>query len=177
MYHISNDKRAHRSAALICQGLAEKLQKKPYPEISITDVCAPGGVARTTFYRLFDTLDDVLLYQFDVLFEESLRQYSAGGSYAKIMLQSAMKDPALTAAIISSGRNDLFDFSTRTREGELLKALRLELSETDRQYCTPMLNQMAYAILRTWVRNGCKETADALYEIMKREIKVIADNL
>ena len=174
MYHIANDKRAHRSAALICQGLAETLRKKPYPEISITDVCAPGGIARTTFYRLFDTLDDVLLYQFDALFEESLQQYSAGASYARIMLQTAMKDPALTAAIISSGRNDLFEFSTRAREQSLLSALQLDLSETERRYCTPILNQIAYAVLRTWVRNGCQESEEELYEIMKREIRTIA---
>lgn len=177
MYHIAHDQRTRKSAALICEGLAEKLREKPYGEISITDVCAPRGIARTTFYRLFDTLDDVLLYQFDTLFEESLRRYSPGDSYAKVILQTAMQTPSLIAAIVSSGRNDLFDFSTRAKETAVLAALQLDVSKADRLYCTPMLNHMAYAVLSTWVRGGCRETEAELYQIMKREIGIISKNI
>ena len=96
--------------------LHEAPVKPQYGEIGITDVCAPRGVARTTFYRLFDTLDDVLIYQFDTLFEESFKQYTASPatekSYAKILLHIAMSNKPLLTAIIHSGRNDLFDFST-----------------------------------------------------------------
>ena len=65
MYHIKTDKRSQRSVKLFCEGLAEVLKKKDYQEISISDLCLETGMARTTFYRLFDIIDDVLLYQFD----------------------------------------------------------------------------------------------------------------
>ena len=88
MYHIKHDKRVYKSANLICDGLAEMLKVKSYDEISITDVCNINGIARTTFYRLFDTLDDVL-YQFDNLFEQSINKYKKdsdlGKSYAKMI--------------------------------------------------------------------------------------------
>lgn len=177
MYHIKDDKRAHQSAALLCAGLAGSLEEKPYKEISITEVCASCGVARTTFYRLFDTLDDVLLYQFDALFEKALRKRGAkepdGISYAKLLLDTVMQDKALTAAIVSSGRNDLFDFAARAKENAILRELRLDIGEGDRLYCTPMLNAMAAAVLRTWAVGGCRESADELYESMRRNIKRI----
>lgn len=177
MYHIIEDKRVYKSATLICEGLSEILKMKPYAEISITDVCAPKGVARTTFYRLFDTLDDVLLYQFDTLFEDSFRQYTSSPSpeqsYTKILLQIAMSNKALLTAIIHSGRNDLFDFSTRAKENALLQSIHLNIDEQDRTYCRPLLNHIAYAILSTWVNQGCKESSDELYQIMKKEINII----
>lgn len=177
MYHIINDKRAYKSAMLICEGLSEMLQKKHYEEISITDVCSPKGVARTTFYRLFDTLDDVLLYQFDALFEEGFRQYIASPpaekSYAKILLKIAMSNKPLLIAMIHSGRNDLFDFSTRAKENNLLRSIHLNIAEKDRIYCRSLINHIAYAILSTWVNQDCKESPDELYQIMKNEINII----
>lgn len=56
MYHIPNDKRSRKSAALICEGLAEKLREKPYDQISITDVCVPRGIAQTTFYGHYEDI-------------------------------------------------------------------------------------------------------------------------
>lgn len=120
MYHIKNDKRAYKSAILISESLADMLKEKKYDEISITDVCVARGVARTTFYRLFDTLDDVLIYQFDTLFEESIKQFTSvtnmGKSFARFMVEIAMNNRALVTAIVESGRSDLFDFSTRAKE-------------------------------------------------------------
>lgn len=177
MYHIINDKRAYKSASLISEGLSEMLQRKTYQDISITDVCAPKGVARTTFYRLFDTLDDVLLFQFDTLFEESLKQYTSSNvtekSYAKILLQIAMSNKSLLTAIIHSGRNDLFDFSTRNKENALLASINLNITERDKLYCRTLIHYIAYAVLSTWVEQGCKESSDELYQILKTEINII----
>lgn len=126
MYHIPNDKRSYHSAALICEGFAEKLREMPYEKINITNVCAPKGIARTTFYRLFDTLDDVLLYQFDSMFEESIRQYeNANEPLPQIILRIAICNQALICAILHSGRNDLFDFSTRNKKGVIIQNLKL----------------------------------------------------
>lgn len=181
MYHIKNDKRAYKSAVLISESLADMLKEKKYEEISITDVCVSRGVARTTFYRLFDTLDDVLIYQFDALFEESMKQFvnelNEGKSFSRFMLEIAVSNRALVTAIVDSGRSDLFNFSTRTKELVIIQSMELNINEEDRRYCTPMLTQMAYAIFSTWISMGCKENVDELYGIMKRELKFIYENI
>ncbi len=181
MYHIKNDKRAYKSAILISESLADMLKEKKYDEISITDVCVARGVARTTFYRLFDTLDDVLIYQFDTLFEESIKQFTSvtnmGKSFARFMVEIAMNNRALVTAIVESGRSDLFDFSTRAKEPVIIQSMKIVVDDKDRLYCTPMLTQLAYAVFRTWISTGCRETADELYGIMKQELKLIYENM
>lgn len=174
MYHIKSDKRSGNSAKLICEGLATMLNEKSYRDITISDVCSHCGIARTTFYRLFDTLDDVLLYQFDALFETSIAQYRSGsspaGSYAYIILNIALSNRALIAALIASGRTDLFDFSTRLKETQLLQDIGLTLEEPNRRYCTAMLNAMLLSVVKTWVESGGKEPVAELYEILKTNL-------
>ena len=60
MYHIKNDKRAQASSELICAGLLACMKEKPFARITITDVQHASTVSRSTFYRNFDCLEDVL---------------------------------------------------------------------------------------------------------------------
>lgn len=71
MYHIANDIRAKKSADLIIQGLEECLQEKPLDIIKIIDIYNKTYVSRATFYRLFDSIYDVLSYQCDCLRDET----------------------------------------------------------------------------------------------------------
>ena len=181
MYHIKKDKRSKKSAQIICESLASLMYQKTYYDISISDICHKCGIARTTFYRLFDTIDDVLLYQFDTLFEESLREYTSqdlslkNQSYAKIILSIVLNNRPLIQAITSSGRSDLFDFSTRKKENIIVQNMNLNINKKERMYCTPMLNAMIFAVIKTWISNGCQETADELYLIIKKNVKRIEE--
>lgn len=77
MYHIPNDKRAQKSADLIAQGLYKSLEKKPLNNIKVNDIYLNSYVSRATFYRLFDSVYDVLQYQCDSIVDEiaeSLKQ-------------------------------------------------------------------------------------------------------
>jgi AcrR family transcriptional regulator len=56
MYHISNNRRAEKSAELIYQGLLTCLKHKNFDQVTITDLQKASGVARTTFYRAFDNI-------------------------------------------------------------------------------------------------------------------------
>lgn len=69
MYHIKNDKRSRTSAELIYESLISILDKKPYPKITITEVLEKSTVSRSTFYRTFDDLIDVLRMKCDQKFE------------------------------------------------------------------------------------------------------------
>ena len=150
-------------------------------EISITDVWNINGIARTTFYRLFDTLDDVLLYQFDNLFEQSINKYKKdsdlGKSYAKMILKLAISNKTLITAIVKSRRYDIFLFSTRKKESQFIQNIEVEMNKHDLMYCTPILNQIAFVALEIWVENGCKESTEELYSILKRELKIISENM
>ena len=56
MYHISKDKRALQSSELIYNGLLECIKKKPFDQISVSDLQKASGVARSTLYRAYDNI-------------------------------------------------------------------------------------------------------------------------
>lgn len=72
MYHISKDKRSIQSANFIYHGLLQCLAHKSFDQITITDVQKASGVARTTIYRCFDNLSDILYWRCDLCFREAL---------------------------------------------------------------------------------------------------------
>ena len=76
MYHVKNDKRCIRSAESIMNALEQLMAKKAFLDITITDIQKTAGIGRSTFYRLFDTIDDVVTYMVDREFEEIVRGYS-----------------------------------------------------------------------------------------------------
>lgn len=60
MFHVHADKRTQGSAKKISSALTELMRTKNFEQITITDLQRKIGIARTTFYRSFDNLVDVL---------------------------------------------------------------------------------------------------------------------
>lgn len=74
MFHIKDDRRALQSAECICGALNILLGQKKLSDISITEIQKTAGVGRTTFYRLFDNVSDVLTYQVEKIIGGGLKQ-------------------------------------------------------------------------------------------------------
>lgn len=86
MYHIRNDKRAIQSSELIYNGLLECIRKKPFDQITISDLQKASGVARSTFYRAFDNISDVLFWKCDTCFNEVLCNFDPSESGGELEL-------------------------------------------------------------------------------------------
>lgn len=61
---------AELSRQLLAEGLLRLMEKKDYRNISVSELCAAADIARRTFYRHFETIDNVLSYQLEKLTEE-----------------------------------------------------------------------------------------------------------
>lgn len=82
MYHIKQDKRSLSTAQTIENGIYECLKNKPLQEVTISDIHHVTGISRATFYRLFDTIEDVLLYMCDQYIEEVRTYFSKVGIFS-----------------------------------------------------------------------------------------------
>lgn len=115
------------------------------------------------------------------MFEQSINKYKKdsdlGKSYAKMILKLAISNKTLITAIVKSRRYDIFLFSTRKKESQLIQNIEVEMNKHDLMYCTTILNQIVFVALEIWVENGCKESAEELYSILKRELKIISENM
>ena len=70
MHHVPNDLRGKKSAEFITEGLYKSLREKPLNSVRVNDIYLTTNVSRSTFYRLFDSVYDVLLYQCDLIVSE-----------------------------------------------------------------------------------------------------------
>lgn len=56
---------AQKNQDAFCTALFQLLLKKPLEKISVTELCHMADLDRTTFYRSFESKDDVLDYYLD----------------------------------------------------------------------------------------------------------------
>lgn len=70
---MAHNQQSERSKQWIERALLQLMQKKHFHEITITDITAKAGVSRLTFYRHFESKEEVLLRYFDTLFQNYLK--------------------------------------------------------------------------------------------------------
>lgn len=69
MYHIKDDQRSIRSGEMIYEGLVALMGEKDFATITVSDLVDAAKVGRTTFYRNFDEIEDVLRMRSDQVIE------------------------------------------------------------------------------------------------------------
>lgn len=72
-----------RSMDLITTALFELLEKTPFAQITISDICSKAGVARKTFYRNFASKTAVVERLVDQVFYEFMQKYDFKTSGAR----------------------------------------------------------------------------------------------
>lgn len=168
MYHIIQDKRARRSAQRICSALTTCLQQKPFDKITITDIQKVSFVSRATFYRLFDSLEDVLACQIDARFEAMLAAIEREPQQQRLQAAFAhwmQMDPGLLQALHDCNRADIL-LAAHDRYKERVRAVLLPAcagggSQAD--HLMAALGSLIAGTLIYWVENGRRQTAQELY--------------
>ena len=79
MYCGCNEK-ALESQSRIARALLSLLADKPYAEISVSELCREAGVSRPTFYSLFGSMDDVVLFLLESRYCYTPEEFPPGGT-------------------------------------------------------------------------------------------------
>ncbi|WP_152668338.1 TetR/AcrR family transcriptional regulator [Lactiplantibacillus herbarum] len=165
MYHIKSDKRMHTSARLIIDGLMTCLQTKKFDNVTITDVQRVSGVGRSTFYRLFDNLSDVLMYQTDQLFasmiaEQRTKKDIDSNTLMNFFVRQWLDNTILLETLIDSHRDDIllagFENSFTNLKDFLLPDKQLDSISTD--YFIGFVASVVVGGLKTWIKRGKTES-------------------
>lgn len=179
MYHIKTDKRSQKSAQLITNAFLRLTKSKSFHDITISDIEKESGVARSTFYRLFDNTVDVLSYQCDQAFRDLVEYHTTHlPDGMDSLMQSAgqywMNNSSLLEAIYKSGHQDILIESFNRNYPKIMAAYNKssESGSTNYQdYYSSLLSSMISSSLLTWVKNGRKETTAELWELLKNLIR------
>ena len=83
------------------------MEKKPYEEITITDIAKKAGVSRMSYYRLYKSKDDILIQYFNEVFEELLERAKEIGSITRyqfglMIFQTTKENDRLLKAVLKA---------------------------------------------------------------------------
>lgn len=166
MYHIKQDKRAEASVELICEGLMDCLTTKSFADITISDIQRSSTVSRSTFYRNFDRLEDVLSLMCDRVFEAA---FSSGGGETRERVFSAwFKNEKIIETIVQINRGDLLFESLRRSAGKFGRFPGLERGSELYNYLISIIASAMMGIIVTWVERGKKEDETELKAVIGR---------
>lgn len=172
MYHIKEDKRAEKSVELICAGLLACLGQKAFSQISISDIQRASTVSRSTFYRNFDSLDDVLALLCDRGFDEILR--GSSGAVNLAAFHYWYEHGQLLEAILSSGKTAVFTDSLRRCIVRAGNAASLFADDARFDYFVSTVAHVMLGILAAWVDRGKKESEEELLLILRDSFSAVS---
>lgn len=152
----------------LAEALGGLLEKKRLDDITVTELCAAGGVKRQTFYYHFHDIYELVGWMFDrrtqQLIEESCRDRDWQGALLRLM-HAALEDRALMRNTVHSiSREQLERYMLRVVEyamwGYIESTARREgVSEQDVRFVLRLLAHGVGGILMDWLDGGMAEDA------------------
>lgn len=180
MYHIANDKRAKQSSELIYDGFMRCMEKKSFDRITISDLQKESGVARSTFYRLFDNLSDILYWKCDTCFQEVLggmkpEEFSDELELAHHYFSYWMEHSDILVLLIKINRQDII-YACHMKNAERLQRRFGKLpglNKAHARYFMAVRTGLTISILTAWLQGGRKESIDEVIAILEEQFRFL----
>lgn len=181
MYHIANDKRATRSAENLYQGLIKCMETKTFQDISVTEVIRHSKSSRTTFYRLFDNIHDVLYWKCEQIMMEtlSIKFMSSTIDTQKmflIFISFWMQNQKLLKLLIQNDLTDIL-YQLHLDHIEEIKVILFtdeRLSTYQQEYIASLLASMMPVVFKNWVKYP-DQTAEEILSQLQENISIIKE--
>ena len=184
MYHVSNDKRSQKSAQLIWEGMEKALQEKTLRKLRVTDIYGKSFVSRATFYRLFDSVEDVLSYECDLIYCQlaEVVQNAAFDSKQQLFLYLIEKWLEQEVLIKTLVENNLVSviYETHMKNRELMKDVFLKdavITDAEADYLSAVLATLIPASVNVWYLHGKEESPKEIYQAMSQSLSIVAHEL
>lgn len=184
MYHISHDKRAKRSAELIYQGLLACLREKPFAEITVTDLQKASGVARTTIYRSFDNLSDILYWKCDLSFQQALPSPDAAAfpgdrELARHYFSFWLEHSDILKLLLDINRHDIIYACHLKHAKELERSFGTlpDLDEAGARYFMAIRTGITVGVLKAWLDGGRKESTEEMLHILEHQLVYLKNGI
>lgn len=153
---------------MIADALFSLMKRRPFNQISVTEICEEAAIGRKIFYRNFELREDVIDFQLDVLIDEykkkiSLLSYEQNLHYHFEFIQ---ENADYFFALYKNGLSLL----AYDKFSVLLPATMPVWSENpiEQEYRSAYIISGIEAIQRVWISRGCKESIDEVVEVARR---------
>lgn len=181
MYHIGKDVRKKKSADLIAEGLRRIMRSGSTEKLTIASVCQEAGVSRVTFYRLFDTVDDVMRYlcdgEFDMIFQayQKEREQGIDGTPVQVYSRFLLKEEDGLIAVLRHKKTTLLVES----HIRMLKRYapvffpQMDPSSDEFVYFIQTRSWMLVGVLSAWLETDRRASAEEVDRWLSEQMKFL----
>lgn len=146
--------------------LIELLKEKPIPKISIEELTKKADVGRATFFRHFDSKEDLLSYRLVEIYKEYMGD-SFDASYSdiehSIKFFNFYRDTLDLHLLLLNNNLDSVIF-----EGFRKVLIPLEeQSDTNSIYTTFFTAYGLFGVILKWIKNGCRESPEEMAKLCR----------
>ena len=177
---ISNDIRAQKSASKIVSGLIICAHGKPLADITISNLLRTANVSRSTFYRLFDNVIDVLEYECDrisaqILAKEGNLDTFHVRDYLIYLIGSLMEHASLIEILINSQRMDIFCLPFRKNLASINRHLdNIDPIDTKTaDYLNSIISVILPILVTTWIQHGKTDSVEQVFNQAKESFHIL----
>lgn len=171
-----NNKRKKESIERIEKVFISLLQTNELNEISVSDICKLAGLNRTTFYAnytdiygLADSIRDKLEHNLSDLYQNEITRGFNSNDYLKLFRH--IKDNQIFyKTYFKLGYDDSYKIITYD-----INLARQHFENRFIEYHMEFFKSGITKIIKLWLQNGCKESPEDMYEIIKSEYQGRAD--
>lgn len=170
---MSRVNQVEKSKKSLVEALFTLFERYDYHKITVSQITAQAGVARNTFYRNFNSIDDILLYMLTSAIEEGLSSLNDKVSPSlKNMIEwrvsFAREHPYHIHIKNQPALEEMIQKFCSDNEGRVLALLNSANGESVTvNPLTSVFNQAGMnAVLEHWIRSGLKEKDDVIIEFL-----------
>lgn len=170
--NTKNNRRKRASMQKIEQVLTELLQTKELNQISVSDLCKRANLNRSTFYAsyqdiygLADAMREKLEAQVAELYQEEISQKFNSHDYLKLFQHIAQNQSAYRT-YFKLGYDERYRIFAYDRS-----LAERHLDNRFIEYHMEFFKSGLTRIIKLWLQNGCRETPEEMFEIVKSEYR------
>jgi len=168
MYFKHKNKTAIRSQHMIADALFRLMKRKPFPHISVTEICEEADIGRKTFYRNFELREDVIDFQLDIMLEV-YKQELRSISFDQYLFHHFVFIQNNAEYFISLYHNGFSSFATEKFSALLPETMPVWSDDPiEQEYRSAYIISGIEAIQRVWISRGCMESIDEVVAIAVR---------
>lgn len=167
-----NNKRRRESRKRVEMAFVKLLQQKEFNEITVTEVCKDAGVNRTTFYAnyldLYDLADAVqkrLEEEVFELYSEEREAKRSSNDFLKLF-RHIRENQLFYKTYFKLGMDGRY----RITEYDIEQAAQ-RYGNRHIEYHMEFFRSGFNAIIKLWLRNGCRESPEEMFDILVAEYR------
>ena len=173
MYCGSN-KTALQSQRAIAEAMMALLHEKPYQEITVSELCRAAGISRQTFYTLFTSRENVVVFTLQARYadgpeidspEAPHEEESALRRLCRAYSEYMLKNRALIRILVEN-RIDYLLYDSFYEAMDTCACFLPRVDPCLRGYAASYYAGGITCVARRYAEEGCAATADSLTELM-----------